>query len=196
MIENETLAIDRAAIFEAGGSRAKVLFFPTAAYNSDDYIKIFSDYYMGLGVMSVDSAKIGNEKTDLIINKIRHSDLIYLGGGNTKKIIEDFVNNNLVNEVISFLDGGGVLVGISAGAMCLSATAVVSEYNDKLNVMAGLNIINNFVIVAHYDLCDEKNLKILKHMYPNKKVVAIPEKEALFIKDCDNIKLGKGIKIF
>jgi agmatine/peptidylarginine deiminase len=62
--------------------------------------------------------------------------------------------------------------------------------------MAGLNIINNFVIVAHYDLCDEKNLKILKHMYPNKKVVAIPEKEALFIKDCDNIKLGKGIKIF
>ncbi|MBT5503116.1 type 1 glutamine amidotransferase-like domain-containing protein [Candidatus Falkowbacteria bacterium] len=178
----QTAEIDKRIIGLAGGD-AKCLFFPTAAGDSDEYIKIFEKYYSELGCSTVSSAKLSSESFEEIKNKIQNSNLIYLGGGDTCCLINKFKEQNIVNELEEFLGRGGVLSGISAGASALTGISIVSELDEELCFEKGFGFLSKYIVLPHYQKAYFDILQQIKTKYPDKTVLGIADLAAVFIDD-------------
>ena len=85
-----TLKIDEYIVSLVNKENKKVLFIPTASGDFSSYIEKFSKYYQELGC-EVDTLLLSIVTNDnLIRSKIFSSDIIYIGGGNTAKMMRIF----------------------------------------------------------------------------------------------------------
>lgn len=117
--ERETLPLDEEMVRMTGKRRPRALLVPTASGDSPDYWDVFRSVYVGdlectgdvLNVL--DSTDPDGDKS-----KIAAADLIYVGGGNTKMMLEVWRSTGLDVALRGAADRGAVLGGISAGAIC------------------------------------------------------------------------------
>ena len=113
-----TLKIDKYIIGLINKEKPKVLFIPTASGDMNSYVEKFTNYYQSLGC-EVDALLLSTTDNDnLIRSKIFTSDIIYIGGGNTARMMRIFKRNK-VNEYLKLAyEKEIILTGLSAGAMC------------------------------------------------------------------------------
>ena len=103
-----------------GKNKPKALFIPTASGDACGYIEVFDKIYgKKLGCKTSTLKLIENPPSyDEISALVLDSDLIYVGGGNTLRMMKIWRRlgmNNLLKEAASH---GIVLSGLSSGAMC------------------------------------------------------------------------------
>jgi len=111
---------------------------------------------------------------------------IYIGGGNTFKLLKEIKDNSFDKKLLDFFNQGKSIYGGSAGAIIQVAdinTALLCNDADvnKVNLKdtSALNLINNHDIQAHFrtDQIGEHQKYIEK---TNRNIIAIPEESALF----------------
>jgi len=109
-------------------------------------------------------------------------DAIYIGGGDTYKLLHVFYTSGFNNLLKSFIDKGGIVYGGSAGAIILGKNInIVSEENiNNYNYEKGLSIIGDYSIICHYNGNKDKKIKEYVSKYKNS-VISIPENSGLFI---------------
>ena len=120
MREAETLPIDREVIELTGKARPKALFIPTASYDSVEYWEGFQRIYGGdlgcetavLYLLNLDPSREELEES------ILSSELIYVGGGNTLKMMRRWRKLGVDRLLEQAYNRGTVLAGVSAGAIC------------------------------------------------------------------------------
>lgn len=183
IIKRETIEIDRDIIKAGGGKNSRVLFFPTAANDSNKYIKNFVKYYSFLGCNNILWTKLSQASTRQTTEKMDWATIIYLGGGKTERLIELFKEKKLVNHLRNRLEKDVVLVGMSAGAMALGEISIVSEINEGLKFAPGFIILPDIICLAHYQKQNHNTLKQIKEKFPKKIVLGIPEKAAVYLRD-------------
>ena len=116
----ETAAIDRRVIELTGRDRPAALFVPTASGDDKDYQETFRRVYGGrFGCRTRTLELIGNppafeEMSALVLE----SDLIYVGGGNTYRMMRIWRQSGLDAILAKAASRGVVLSGLSAGAIC------------------------------------------------------------------------------
>lgn len=156
--DSETLAIDKEIIRLTQKKYPKLLFIPTASSDSEDYHKVIDKYF---------GKKLGC-KTDVLYllketpspkeirNKILGSDIVYVGGGNTLKMMKLWRRLGVDKILKTAWEKGIVLCGISAGSICWFESGhsdSMSFYNPKkweyINVH-GLGFIKG-IHCPHYD---------------------------------------------
>lgn len=118
--KGETLAIDKRIIQLSGKKSPKVLFIPTASSDSESYCSDFKQYYgnkLGCKVSFLYLSRNKNSKQE-IKSLILNSDVIYVGGGNTLKMMKLWRKIGVDRLLKKALNNGTVLCGISAGAIC------------------------------------------------------------------------------
>ena len=119
----ETLAtrpIDVEIIALAGASRPNALFIPTASSDSAAYWEAFNRAYRehygcDTEVLYLLGAAPSREA---IAGKIERADIIYVGGGNTLKMMRRWRRLGVDDLLRSAYARGAVLCGVSAGAIC------------------------------------------------------------------------------
>jgi len=120
-IENyETLPFDKRIVELAGKKQPKVIFIPTASGESNDYIKNFKKIYekkLACKVSVLYLLKTKPAKKELG-KKILSSDLIYVGGGNTLKMMRRWRFLGIDKILKEAYKRGIILSGISAGGIC------------------------------------------------------------------------------
>jgi dipeptidase E len=86
----ETLEIDEYIVKSTGKENPKALFIPTASGDALAYVDTFNKVYGEKLGCKTDSLLLSSENLEdkEIENKILSSDLIYVGGGNTEKMIK------------------------------------------------------------------------------------------------------------
>ena len=150
-----TTKIDKYIISLANVSKPKVLFLPTASGDSLSYIEKFKDYYTSLGC-EVDVLKLSQTENDnLIRSKIFTSNIIYIGGGNTAKMMRIFKRTKVNEYLISAYEKGIILTGLSAGAM-VWFTNGYSDSNRSTNPEASLTLVKCLNIIP-YCFCPHYN---------------------------------------
>lgn len=193
--KKETIEVDRVFLKEMGGAgSAKLLFFPTAANDSEGYIRVFSEYFSALGCNNIESAKLNSEPEEKIKEKIDRANVIYLGGGSTKFLIDTFREKNIVEFLNIFVKEKKVLVGMSAGACALGGIALISEIEEDLQLEEGWNILPEAIILPHYKKDYQDTLDQIKAYYPQKYVFGIPEGSAVHIKNARVKFVGKVVE--
>ena len=137
-IDNKsTLKIDKYIINLVKKDIVNVLFIPTASGDFEPYILKFKDYYNSLNC-KVDTLLLSRTTNDnLIRSKIFSSDIIYIGGGNTAKMMRIFKRTKVNEYLKTAYEKGIVLTGLSAGAM-VYFTNGYSDSNRSTNPNASL----------------------------------------------------------
>ncbi|MCY9545165.1 peptidase E [Paenibacillus alvei] len=117
---NETLPIDRYIVEFANIKNPKILFIPTASNDAQGYIETIKNVYGEQLGCAVDTlCLVDNELSDETIKgKIFSSNIIYVGGGNTVKMMEIWRANKVDQYLKEAYAYNIVLSGLSAGSIC------------------------------------------------------------------------------
>ena len=149
-IEYETKEIDEEIVRLSGKVKPRFLFIGTASRDNETYYEAIKEIYEGLGAvvqqLSLEEFNEMHETKEEFINRIREiilsADIIYIGGGNTKHMIEvwkDFYIENILKEALA---DGSVLAGFSAGSYIM--------FKCNYELIEGMNLIS-MVNIIHYD---------------------------------------------
>ena len=158
--ERTTLKIDEyiagLAKARAGERRANALFIPTASHDFMPYYNTFHKVYTGVFDIKTDVALSVYREVDLdkMRGKFEKADVIYVGGGDTVFMIEEWKKSGLLALIQDAYERGVILAGLSAGAICwfsdmyTDSEAALGE-GEKYAMFQGLNWIKG-VISPHY----------------------------------------------
>lgn len=122
--EKTTLKIDeeiaKLAKLHAGEKRAYGLFIGTASHDSMPAFNSFRKTYTSVFDIKADCALTvyGEMSIDKIKDKFLKADFIYVGGGDTKFMLDKWKETGLDVLIKEAYDRGVILCGRSAGAIC------------------------------------------------------------------------------
>jgi dipeptidase E len=116
----ETLPLDKEIIRLTGKRHPRALFIPTASGDAEGYWKTFQEVYgKKLGCRTNVLYLIREKLTPKQIeNKILSSDLVYVGGGNTLRMMKTWRKRGVDTLFRKAYRKGIVLSGLSAGSLC------------------------------------------------------------------------------
>ena len=143
----ETKEIDIEVVKMTGKEKPNFLFVGIASQFADSYYDAMKAIYKELGCecQYLKKKNIINNR-DIVENKIRNADIIYIGGGDTIKLMTELEEYNLKDLFIEAVNSNKVIVGISAGAIMLcsegySDSLKIRGESDKYDFIKGLGIL-------------------------------------------------------
>lgn len=196
--EYQTKEIDQEIIKMTNKENSIFLFIGLASSYSDSYYETIKKVYKELGCQTTYLKKsnlINNP--DIVERKIKEADVIYIGGGDTIKLLENLKKYNIDNLLKEIKAENKVIVGISAGAIAIAKEGFSDSYilrneSENHHFIEGLNFID-ISICPHYDKNSLKKEELSKELNnTNKKVIALSDGTAL--KFDDKLEIITSIK--
>lgn len=187
----ETTRIDKEIIQLTGKKSPKLLFIPTASSDSEGYIKVVREHFgkrLGckVGTLLLTKEALSQKVLEKIILS---ADIIYVGGGNTLKMMTLWRKFGMDKILQKAYKKGIVLSGLSAGAICWfnngnSDSRKFTSGSKKLLKVRGLGFIN--ALNCPHLNTEKYREKDLKRMMKITSGVAIALDECAAIEVVDN----------
>jgi dipeptidase E len=116
----DTLPIDKYIVERTGAQWPIALFIPTASSDAEGYAQVVSEVYGAQLGCTVEVLRLIENPPpyERIAEMIRGADLIYVGGGNTLKMMRLWRRLGVDKLLLEAHANGKVLCGLSAGALC------------------------------------------------------------------------------
>ena len=166
----ETGEIDQEIVRLTKKSHPRLLFIPTASSDSESYYAAVKKHFGGdlncqTDVLYLIKDKPGRQE---IADKILNTDIVYVGGGNTQKMIRIWKQTGTDVILKQAFEKGIVLSGLSAGAICWfrwgnSDSRKFHNPSANLIKVSGLNWINA-LYCPHYDFEKDRRPQLIKMM--------------------------------
>lgn len=118
------------------------------------YTEVFQSHFPNL---NVDYLLLDTEQIDF--DSYLDANLIIIGGGNTEKYIDTYVNQEFKNYINHMLKKGAKVIGFSAGALLLGEKVYISPNDNsdhQIKIKNGLGLFSQFLISVHYDSWNDK----------------------------------------
>jgi len=156
-IRNEIL---KSALTDLVGKRfaaSRVVFIPTASVAAPGdhgwFIEDLSKLH-GLRWREFDILELNGLPGQLVLNRLRHADVIYAEGGNHYHLANSIIVNGLAEEMADLLEDK-VYVGVSAGSMIFSRnlserTGEAFSEQDDLGILGGTVVRSPFGLFDWY----------------------------------------------
>jgi len=159
----ETLEIDLELKQLSGKSNPNLCFIPTASNDSETYIKAVQNHFGKNLECDISTIELFSQDYSLrdLEEKIFSSDIIYVGGGNTKLMLEKWKETGVEKLLTTaYRDSEIVLSGLSAGAICwfkygVSDTDKFENPNAELISLSGLNFLD-LTLCPHFDVEEDR----------------------------------------
>ena len=117
---------------------------------------------------------------------------IYIGGGNTYKLLNDFKISGAFEKIKKYLlEDDGIVYGGSAGAILFGKDLDSCNTDDANEVglvdNTGFDMINGYSLLCHYTNREpertELSRKYLLELSKTKPIYALPEEDSIFVND-------------
>lgn len=180
--EKQTFALDEIFIREV----SNILYIPLAWPNEDfdSCLKWFT------GAMSAHKQVKIEMITDLYKEiDLKNYDTVYLGGGNTFKLLKYIKESNFDKKLLKHYNSGGTIYGGSAGALIWGNDINLAKIGFDADVNAvnlkdttGFDVLDGLDIQCHYrsTQLEEHQRYIAK---TGRNIIAIPEESAVFLEN-------------
>ena len=144
----ETREIDEEIVRVSGEKNPKLLFIGTASRHSLEYFSVIKEVFGDLGC-AVSNLDLRADDIDMadVRAAILGADIIYVGGGDTRYMLERWRELGVDKLLVEAYEKGVVCSGLSAGSYCWF------KYNYDL--LEGLGVIDAINCV-HYDKKDDE----------------------------------------
>jgi dipeptidase E len=161
----QTKEIDRyiAALAKqrSGEKRANALFLGAASHDSMPYFNSFRKTYTSLFDIKAEVALCvyGEMELEHIKEKFQKADMVYIGGGDTKFMLDIYKQKGILQLIIDAYERGVIMCGLSAGAVCWFENAysdydIIRGQDSEYKEMQGMGILQG-IACPHYDERDE-----------------------------------------
>ena len=162
--------------------KPNITFFPTASAENSDYIVNFYTAFSNLNCNAKHISLFKN--TPNLESIVNESDIIYIGGGNTKSMLAVFREWNLDKLLLKAYEEGKVLAGVSAGAICWFNQGVTDSWAHGLRVMDCMDVLEG-CCCPHYDGEKNRRPSVMKFVEKNtiSSCLAIEDGAAVHYKD-------------
>lgn len=172
----ETNTIDLEILRLTNKKFATLLFIPTASDDSKGYTETAMKHFKQIGFASVDVLFLLDESLTKkqIQEDIFSHDAVYIGGGNTLKMMKIWRKLGVDGILKNALKKGVILSGLSAGAICWFSQGIsdperFTSGNKKSAKITGLGFINA-VHCPHYDTDPRLQAEVKSSMMHSNKV--------------------------
>ncbi len=200
----ETKEIDEEIVKISGKDKPNFLFIGLASSFGDSYYKVIKDIYKNLGC---ETGKISNKTLthmEVVEQKIKSADIIYIGGGDTVKLVKVLKENGMDVLLKEAGNNGCVLAGISAGAITyckygLSDVEIMNNISDNYVKVDGIGILD-YMFVPHFSSDPKKKLDLENVLKENESINAICVDNCAALKIVDDkieiIKSNNNAKVY
>lgn len=114
---------------------------------------------------------------------------IFIGGGNTFKLLYELKISGAFEKIKSYITNDGIIFGGSAGTIIFGEsleTCILDDTNEVgLEDIRGFDVLNGISLLCHYtngtEEKDNKSKQYLLELSKQRKVIALPEDDTLFI---------------
>jgi cyanophycinase-like exopeptidase len=135
-------------------------------------------YYGELGASSVLVAADAREDDDAACAVVADAGLVVLPGGSPSRLLEVLTRTRLGLVLRDVIDDGGLVVGASAGAMCLAAWTLLPDQGST--VLPGLDVVPGALVLPHYDVSRRGQAeRLLSGLPPATSVLCVPEQSGV-----------------
>lgn len=188
--KGETRAIDE-RVKSLAPLQSKLLFFPTAAGDSDGYIETIQQIYRDVFEVIPIVESLGRATA---VQHLSTAQAVYLGGGRTDLLLSLFRRWELVTPLRALLERGGIVAGMSAGAQALSAWYTDFETDGPMETKVGWDVAHTYCLVhAEADqIAGTFDTYRKSEAQENAPFIAIGERAAWHIHDGGAEKIGDG----
>lgn len=183
-----------------------ILYIPLAMDETDhpydDCYEWIKEEISSIDILNIEMVRSFEELADKDFNKYS---LIYIGGGNTYKLLNGIKTMNTYDKLKEYIKNDGIVYGSSAGAVIFGKDINIIEVMDNNNVgikdTSGLDYLNGISLFVHYTnfrskYTEEENKNLTKkytdfivnYTKKNEKVIALPEEDTVFF-DGKNIRV-------
>ncbi|MFE7972895.1 Type 1 glutamine amidotransferase-like domain-containing protein [Streptomyces shenzhenensis] len=154
-LRNETLRDALRDMLGKPFGSANIVYVPTASMaESGDHGWLLSDMNRlhGLGWREFDVLELNGLPRRLVLDRLLHADVIYVGGGNHYHLARSITGNDLADGFLEAL-AGRVYVGLSAGSMIFSRN--LTEHSaDVIGDTADLHVLDAATVKSPFGLFD------------------------------------------
>ena len=174
-----------------------ILYIPLAMDEDEHTYDSCYDWFLQQ-VVNVDVPSVDMPKTfeELASKNLNNYSAIFIGGGNTFKLLKGIKENGIFDKIIEYLNNNGIVIGGSAGAIIFGYdinSCLAMDRNDvNLIDTKGFDKINGKSIFAHYTNSKTEEIHkkytdyLIEYSTTNEIVIALPEEDTIFI---DNDKI-------
>lgn len=162
-----------------------ILYIPLAFENNDydSCSKWFEQEIKSMGINSFEMVKSSKELSQKDFNKYC---ALFIGGGNTYKLLKEFKENFNFEKIETYLKNDGIIFGGSAGAIIFGKDINSCLLEDKnivdLADCTGFNYLNNYSILCHLNKVNfKKNNQYLMNYSIKNKTIYLPEEDVIII---------------
>lgn len=196
--QGETYILDQYIVELSRKNNPKLLFIPTASEDALGYITLIKEYFSNMGCIVDSLCLISNSYADEVIRSmILNSDIIYVGGGDTVRMIEKWKDYKVDLYLKEAYKKGIVLSGISAGSICWfefghsDSDSFINKGQWDYIRASGLGLIP----AAHCPHYNEVGRASFDNMMLNESIIGIAlEDKTAFIEDNGKYKILKADK--
>lgn len=183
-----------------------VLYIPLAMDEEDHPYDSCYDWIKGeISSIDIPGIEMVRSFEELKEKNLDKYSLIYIGGGNTYKLLNGIKATKTYDKLKKYILNKGIVYGSSAGTVIFGKSIDIIKIMDKneinLNDTKGFNCLNNTSVFVHYTnykskYTEEENKSLMKeytnfisdYTKKNEKVIAIPEEDTIFF-DGKNIRV-------
>ena len=179
----------------------RILYVPLAMEETehpyDDCYEWFQQQIENVDVIGVDMPRTFEQFASLDLNQYS---AIFIGGGNTYKLLKGIKDYHIFNKINDYLDHNGIVIGCSAGAIIFGYdinSILIMDRNDvNISDTKGFNKLNGKSIFAHYTNSKTEEIHkmytdyLIDYSSKNESVIALPEEDTIFLDGKEEIILG------
>ncbi len=172
--------------------KRKLLYIPIAIdIKEHPYSECFKWIKDIFAQFSFDNIEMWTYLRNKTIKDLENFDAIYIGGGNTFKLLKEIRDSGFDKLLLKFYNQGRSIYGGSAGAIIFGKSIITTHDENEVNLknLKGLSLCKDYSILCHYKPeVDDKNIKML---LKKEKIIALPENSGIIIKNNVIKDIGK-----
>ena len=173
---DDSASLDK-LFFSNFSTHSNILYIPVASskINNSDWFYSLVIKYSNISISNIDTLFIDDK-----IMSLSKYDGIYIGGGNTYRLLDYVVKTGLNFKLCQFLRSNKFIYGGSAGAIIFGKTIATVAKKEKQNYKydIGLNFCNNKSFICHYKNDDSQVCRGISNNLRTD-LIAIPENGGL-----------------
>lgn len=176
------------AMFKFSGllDKQKPILYVPLAMNENRYDGCANWFESEIKLVKLDKFEMVRSSLELSEKDFNNYSAIFIGGGNTYKLLNELKQNNNVDKIKTYLQNGGIVFGGSAGAIIFGKNidACLLDDGNKIGLedTEGFNYLNDISLLCHLKKKNyKKNINYLKEYTLQNKLIYLPEDDVLYI---------------
>ena len=167
-----------------------LLYIPLAMYdcNMDDCYTWIKEELKSYNIENIEMVRAPK---DLIDKSLEDYSSIFIGGGNTYKLLFELKLTGFFDRLREYINNNGIVFGCSSGAIIMGKDIRSCDLDDENDVglvdTTGIDVLNGYSVLCHYtnreEEKNEENKSYLTELSKEIKVITLPEEDTMFISD-------------